>query len=152
MKFRSSLLIAAILLPVVGLVNMGQPSQAQSDQNPSMVLAQRQKLSPEERAAKREQRAAQFKQALGLTDTQVTQIKSIRDSYRPKIKTLRQEAKALREGGATQDQIQALRQQGKELRQQMYTDIKAELTPEQAQKLDELKAQRKAQKRSRRRN
>lgn len=149
MKFRSSLLIAAVLLPAVGLVNMGQPSQAQPDQNPS--LAQRQKLSPEERAAKREKRAAQFKQTLGLTDTQVTQIKSIRDSYRPKIKTLRQEAKTLRDGGANKDQLQALRQQRKELRQQMYNDIKAELTPEQAQKLEELKAQRKAQKRSRRR-
>lgn len=152
MKFRSSLLIAAVLLPVIGLVNLGQPSQAQPDQNSSTVLAQRQKLSPEERAAKREKRAAQFKQTLGLTDIQVTQIKSIRDSYRPKIKTLRQEAKTLRDGGANKDQLQALRQQRKELRQQMYTDIKAELTPEQAQKLDELKAQRKAQKRSRRRN
>lgn len=152
MKFRSSLLIAAVLLPVIGLVGMGQPSQAQPGQHSSTVLAQRQKLSPEERAAKREKRAAQFKQTLGLTDTQVTQIKSIRDSYRPKIKTLRQEAKTLREGGATQDQLQTLRQQRKELRKQMYNDIKAELTPEQAQKLEELKAQRKAQKRNRRRD
>lgn len=149
MKFRSfSLLVAAVLLPVVGLVDLGQPSQAQPNPSQSTLLAQRSKLSPEERAAKRKQRAAQFKQTLGLTDEQVTQIKAIRKSYRPQLKTLRQEAKTLRESGASKDQIQAIRKRKKALREQMYNDIKAELTPDQAQKLEELKAQRRERRRS----
>ncbi|WP_299489457.1 Spy/CpxP family protein refolding chaperone [Acaryochloris sp. IP29b_bin.137] len=149
MKFRSSsLLVTAILLPVVGWIAMGQASQAQINPNQPTVLAQRRKLSPEEKAARREKRAAQFKQTLGLTDDQVTQIKAIRQSYRPKLKTSRQEAKALRERGASKDQLQAIRKQRQELRQQMYNEIKAELTPEQAQKLEKLKAKQRDRRRS----
>lgn len=153
MKFRSStLLAAAILLPAVGLINLSLSSQAQSNPHRSTVLAQRSKLSPEEKAAKRQEKAAKFKEALGLSDTQATQIEAIRESYRPQMQAIREEGRTLREGGASEEQRQAARAKRREIRQQMYNEIKAELTPEQAQKLEELKAQRKAQKRSRRRN
>lgn len=153
MKFRSStLLAAAILLPAVGLINLSLSSQAQPNPNRSTVLAQRSKLSPEEKAAKRQEKAAKFKEALGLSDTQATQIAAIRESYRPQMQAIREEGRTLREGGASEEQLQAARAKRREIRQQMYNEIKAELTPEQAQKLEELKAQRKAQKRNRRRN
>lgn len=148
MKFRSSyLLVAALLLPAVGLINLGQPSQAQPDPNRSTVLAQRSKLSPEAKAAKRQEKAAKFRQTLDLSDTQATQIEAIRESYRPQMQSIREEGKTLREAGASQDQLQAIRAKRRELRQQMYNEIKAELTPEQVQKLEELKAQRRDRRR-----
>ncbi|WP_299416065.1 Spy/CpxP family protein refolding chaperone [Acaryochloris sp. IP29b_bin.148] len=151
MKFRSSTLVAAaILLPTVGLISLNLSSQAQSNPNQSTVLAQRSQRSPEEKAAKRQEKAAKFKEALGLSETQATQIEAIRESYRPQKEALREEGRALREGDASEEERQALRAKRQELRQQMYNDIKAELTPEQVQKLEELKAQRKGQKRGRR--
>ncbi len=149
MKNRSLILLAAVLIiPTASTVVRLSSASAQrsSDRGQSEIVAQRSQgqrpqLSPEQREAKRAEREAKFKETLALSDEQAQNIKEIRESYRPQMQSFREEARALREQGADSTELESILAQKKELRTKMYEEIKAELTPEQVQKLEELKAQ-----------
>lgn len=146
MKIRSlSLLAAVLIIPAASTVIEFNSAYAQRSSNrleQSEIMAKRPKLSPEQREAKRAKREAKFKEALELSDEQAQNIKAIRESYKPQKQRLRQEARALKEKGATREERKPIWTQKKALRMEMYEEIKAELTPQQVQKLEEMKAQR----------
>ncbi len=147
MKLRSIAMLAAVIaVPVATTVLMPDMAEARGRGNRSELVAQRGdrgNLTTEERQAKRAERAAKMQEALGLSDSQAAQIQAIRERYQPQKEALREEAKALREGGADREAIkEALGDRKQALRQQVKSEIEAVLTPEQAQKLQELKEQR----------
>ncbi|MGB7417327.1 MAG: Spy/CpxP family protein refolding chaperone [Thermosynechococcaceae cyanobacterium] len=143
MKIRSMFLIAAaVAIPTVSALSFN-PAYAERSYGQPERVAQRFEKTPEQREAKRAERAAKFKAELGLSDQQAQDIQAIRESYKPQMKSLWEQAKAMKEKGATREEMKPLWTQKKELRTKMYTEIKAELTPDQAQKLDTLKAQKK---------
>ncbi len=144
MKIRSMFLLATVVaLPVVSAVSFNPAYAERSSSQQFERIAQRPQLTPEQREAKHAERAAKFKAALGLSDQQAQAIKAIHESYKPQMQSLRQQAKTMRENGATREEMQSLRTQKKALRSKIHEEIKAELTPDQIQKFDELKAQRK---------
>ena len=152
MKLRSMfLLAAAVTIPAVSALNFNPAHAQRSDRQQSEYVAQRPQLTEEQREAKHAERAAKFKEALGLSDQQAQSIKAIRDSYKSEMQSLREQSRALRESGATREEMQELRTQKKALRSKIHEEIKTELTPEQVQKLEELKAQKKGQRRGNRR-
>lgn len=156
MKLRSTLILAvAVAAPIFTGFALNTNSQA-SFANESQDKTEFQKrhgrwkdLSPEEREAKRAEKAAKMKQLLGLSDTQASRIESIREKYKPQRDALRQEAEALRESG-DREGMQELRSRKKELKQTVKGEIKKVLTPEQIEKLEQHKAQRKGRRGSRR--
>ena len=156
MKLRSTLILAvAVAAPIFTGFALNTNSQA-SFANESQDKTEFQKrpgrwkdLSPEEREAKRAEKAAKMKQLLGLSDTQASRIESIREQYKPQRDALRQEAEALRESG-DREGMQELRGRKKELKQTVKGEIKKVLTPEQIEKLEQHKAQRKGRRGSKR--
>lgn len=150
-------LAAVIAVPVATTLLTPDMAEARGRGNRSELVAQRGdrgNLTTEEREAKRAERAAKMQEALGLSDTQMSEIQAIRERYQPQKQALREEAKALKEGGASREEIkEALGDRKQALREQVKSEIQAILTPEQAQKLEELKEERRGrrgQRRSRR--
>ncbi len=147
MKLRSIAMLAAVIaIPVTTTILMPNMAEARGRGNGTEVVAQRGdrgNLTTEEREAKRAERAEKIKEALGLSDTQAEEMKAIRAKYKPQMQALREEAKALKEGGASREEVkEALGDRKQALREQMKSEIEGILTPEQAQKLEEMKGNR----------
>ncbi|MGF1603704.1 MAG: Spy/CpxP family protein refolding chaperone [Thermosynechococcaceae cyanobacterium] len=142
MKIRSMFLVAAaVAIPTISALSFNPAYAERAYSQPSERVAQRSEKTPEQREAKRAEREAKFKTALGLSDQQSQDIQAIRASYKPQMKSLWQQAKAMKEKGASREEMKPLWTQKQALRTKMYEEIKAELTPEQVQKLDTMKAQ-----------
>ncbi len=160
MKRLSIALLAAVtLMPLGSLVLNVDAAQARGVRRNNTIaaanttgarpqkLAQRgdSNLTPEQRAAKQAEReakmTAKMKETLGLSDAQVSQIEGIRASFKPQFESLRTEAKALKDSGATKEQMQPIRDKMKALHEQMQASIKGVLSADQVQKLDAMKAQ-----------
>ncbi|MEO0378264.1 MAG: Spy/CpxP family protein refolding chaperone [Cyanobacteria bacterium P01_A01_bin.17] len=133
MNARSFLFLATVVvIPAASTLLSLNEANAERFSNrleQSETVAQRPQLTPEERKTKHAQRAARLKQELSLSDEQAQNIRAIRESYKPQMQSLRQQPNAKQERQA--------------LRMKMYEEIKAELTPDQVQKLEALRAQRK---------
>jgi len=94
------------------------------------VRAERQQLSPEEKA---EKRTAKMVEHLGLSAEQATAISAIHLKYITEMNALR--------GQQTEDREQK-REMVKEMRAQEKAEVMAQLNDEQATKLQELEAKR----------
>ena len=147
MKLRSSFLLAiAIAAPLMTGLSLHlntQPSWADDGASQTEMRGRRgqwKNLSPEEREAKRAEKAAKFKQALGLSDRQSSQIEAIREKYEPQRQALHDEFRTMKESGNS-DGREALHLKKQALHEQMRDEIKAVLTPEQQEKLATFKAQ-----------
>lgn len=154
MKLRSLVLLAALIIPTTSALIMPEAEAralGNRASNRGELVAQRGNLTPEQRQAKRAELAEKMKAELGLSDAQVQQIQAIRAKYRPQQEALQAEAKRLRDGGATREQIQAtLGARRTALRNQIKTEVNAILTPEQIKKMEELKTQRQERRQERR--
>ncbi|MEM6885830.1 MAG: hypothetical protein AAF571_12425 [Verrucomicrobiota bacterium] len=95
-----------------------------------------QRPSPEERQAKMEERFAQMSQELGLTADQESILKAQRESSMEQMQAIRQDDTLTRE--EKKEQMQALKEANQ-------ASLSSYLTSEQLQKLEELKAEREAQ-------
>ncbi|NJN24060.1 MAG: hypothetical protein HC810_06265 [Acaryochloridaceae cyanobacterium RL_2_7] len=157
MKLRSTILIAcAVLAPIVtGLLNPNsQASFANESTDKTEFQGRRgrwKNLSPEEREAKRAEKAEKMKELLGLSDAQADEVKAIREKYQPQREALKEEAMELRESG-DRDQMKALRGKMEDLRQEVKAEMKEVLNEDQVEKLEQLKSQRKGRRGERRFN
>ena len=152
MKLRSTILIAfAVVAPLMTGLTLHQGSQASfANEFEGTEFSRRrgQRLSPEEREAKRAEKLAKLQEFLELSDTQVSQIEAIREQYQPQREALKAEAMSLRENG-DREGLRELRGQFRSLRQEMKDEISEILTDEQRQKFETLKAQRRGGRRFR---
>lgn len=154
MKFRPVYLLAALplLIPVGSVLSAGDALW------PNYVVAQ--EASETEKPNKeewRQRRKERFRQELNLTPEQATEIdqiraegKEARQSKREEYRAAREKMQTLMAGDASDDElraqhrvIQGLRQEMGEARFENKLKIRQVLTPEQRQKMVELKKQRK---------
>ena len=155
MKLRSSIILTLSVVATIFsgfALNPSTPAIAEESQAQTEFQKRRgrwKNLSPEEREAKRSEKAAQMKEKLGLSDAQSSQIEAIREKYRPQKEAIRQEAQELRENN-DREGLKALRSKVKELRKDVKAEIKEVLTEEQRQTLQDLKAQRRSRRGARR--
>lgn len=158
MKLRSLLLLtAAVVIPAVSALSMsaearGVGQRLQGDRTARVAQAtlvaqtgtpadnkygDRGNLTPEQRQAREAKREAKMKAELGLSDAQLSQMKAVRAKYEPQHEALRAEAKALKDGGATREQLKAaLGTKRQALHDQMKAEMKGILTPEQVAKME----------------
>lgn len=147
MKVRSTVLLAtaSLLIPMGLLLVAPEVSIARNvrgDRGPSLLARGDKNLSPEQREAKKAERAAKLQTALGLSDAQASQVAAIHAAYQPRFEALHTQAKALRDSGADRTAMQPIREQMQTLRAQLQGEIKAVLTPAQQAQFETLKNQR----------
>ncbi len=144
MKIRTTVLLAAATLIIPMGASLLTPNLVEARGNRAQTVAMRggKDLTPEQREAKRAERAAKMKEALGLSDAQAADIQDIKESYRPQFEALKERAKALKESGADREAMQPIREEKRALKDQVKAEIATVLTAEQQAKLEELKAER----------
>ena len=124
-------------------------------------------IQKSERMHKKHKKGNKLLEKLGLSDVQKTQIESIRATYKPQLKNIRENGKTLREqkknlDAASSDyvtQVQNLFAQGSDnraqavtLRAQMKHEIALVLTADQRAQLKNLKQEMKSKQKKRRKN
>ena len=157
----SRLMTLALTVVTVSGMALAQPAPSNSALNnaPGQVAnshgGHRCAKSPEQCKAKRAEMRQKFKQELGLSDQQEKQIHTLRknfyEAHKSEFAAKRaqwQEIKTMKQNGASQEQIAAKRKGMKDQfsnmkadREKLQQQIRATLTPEQAQKFDAMKAQ-----------
>ena len=155
MKLRSiAILAAAIAIPAASFIALPEVAEARDRSNRAGILAQRGdrgNLTPEQREAKRAERMAKLQEALGLSDSQVEQIKAVRETYKPQMQALREEARTLRDGGASREEVrEALGDRKQALREDMESEMQSILTAEQLETWEEMKEQRRGRRQGQR--
>ncbi|MDJ0733680.1 MAG: Spy/CpxP family protein refolding chaperone [Nostocaceae cyanobacterium] len=152
--FSSIILAASVLLPLASQavpLNSGSKDFRVAQEEPQSGGFQGRKKGNRGR-----NKAQWLKQQLNLTPAQEETIQGIIEASKQEMlplmqqmRALKQELRQLKANNASEAEIQAkleeikpLRSQFKQQRQAMMAKIRAELTPEQQQKLDELKQQR----------
>lgn len=144
MKIRTTVLLAAATLIIPMGASLLTPNMAEARGNRAQTVAMRggKNLTPEQREAKMAERLAKMQEKLGLSDTQVADIKAIKSSYQSEFQALREKAKALKESGADREAMQPIREEMKALREKVKGEVGQILTADQKAKLEELKAER----------
>ncbi|WP_299484645.1 Spy/CpxP family protein refolding chaperone [Acaryochloris sp. IP29b_bin.137] len=155
MKFRPIYLLAA--LPLLIPVGHGLTAGADSLLPRSVVAQESSEPDKPNKEERRQRRKERFRQELNLTPEQVEQIEQIRatgkegrQGKREEFRAARDRMQALMAGDASDDDLrsqyqilQDLRREMKDARFEKKLKIRQVLTPEQRQKMVELKKQRK---------
>lgn len=144
MKIRTTVLLAAATLIIPMGASLLSPNlvEARGNRAQTVAMGGGADLTPEQRQAKRAERAAKMQEALGLSDAQAADIQAIKESYKPQFEALGERAKALKESGADREAMQPIREEMRALRDEVKAEVATVLTAEQQAKLEELKAER----------